>query len=123
MCRNKTPALALAMVAPRTTRSCPLPISCRRGRETLQQFLAAWGRGLFGQAMSDVWTTLQPYLVEYGGRAVAAVVLLAAGWVGIRLVVRLLRGVLARTGQEALATSFLLNSLRTILWFAVLLAI
>jgi small conductance mechanosensitive channel len=73
--------------------------------------------------MDDVWQALEQFLRNYGGRLAGAVLVLAAGWLLLRYLVGPLRRMLARSRVEPLAASFLVNSARTMVLFAVLLAV
>jgi small conductance mechanosensitive channel len=73
--------------------------------------------------MADLWQTLHQFLLNYGDRILGAVLILAAGWLLMRYLVGPLRRLLARGPMDPLVASFLVNSLRTVLLFAVLLGV
>src|SRR5690349_2463368 len=73
--------------------------------------------------MYEVWLRIEQLAMDYGGRVLAAVLILAVGWVLIRFLVGPLRRVLERSHFDPSVTSFLVNSARTILLFAVLLGV
>jgi small conductance mechanosensitive channel len=73
--------------------------------------------------MDDLWQILRQFFQDYGGRILGAVLILAAGWVLIRYLVSPLRRLLGRSHLDPLVASFLINSLRTVLLFAVLLGV
>jgi small conductance mechanosensitive channel len=73
--------------------------------------------------MGDFWDAVEPVVRDYGGRVVAALLILAVGWAVIRFLIGPLRRALDRSHLGPSVTSFLVNSARTILLFAVLLGI
>jgi small conductance mechanosensitive channel len=73
--------------------------------------------------MDDVWQTLRQFSLDYVGRIVGALLILAAGWAVLHFLLGPLRRLLGRGRMDPLVASFLVNSLRTVLLFAVLLAV
>jgi small conductance mechanosensitive channel len=73
--------------------------------------------------MSDVWRTIQQFAADYGGRILAAVLILAVGWAMIRFLIGPLRRLMERSHCDPSVTSFLVNSARTIMVLAVLLGV
>ena len=60
---------------------------------------------------------------EYTMRLVGAVLILLVGWIATRLLVGPLRRLLARSGLDVSVSSFLVNTVRTLILIAVLLAV
>jgi small conductance mechanosensitive channel len=73
--------------------------------------------------MHDFWQSLHQLVEDYGGRVLAAVLILAVGWMVIRFLIGPLRGLLERSNLDPSVTSFVVNSARTMLLFAVLLGV
>jgi small conductance mechanosensitive channel len=73
--------------------------------------------------MEDLLQALRSFGEEYGGRAVGALLLLAAGWLANRYLVVPLRRVLARSRVDPSAASFLVNTARSVLVVAVVLGV
>jgi small conductance mechanosensitive channel len=73
--------------------------------------------------MGDLWQNLQPFVKEYGDRVLGAVLILAVGWLLLRVLIGPLRRVLGRSRFEPTFTSFLVNSARTVLLFAIFLGV
>jgi small conductance mechanosensitive channel len=73
--------------------------------------------------MDDLWQIVHQFWLNYGGRILGAALILGAGWLLIRYLVTPLRRLLARSHMDPLGASFLVNSLRTVLLFAVLLGV
>ncbi len=73
--------------------------------------------------MPDFWDKVQANLPLWSARLAAVSVLLLAGWLFDRLVIRALSRLLARTGVAAGAVSFLFNTARAVVLCAVVLAV
>jgi small conductance mechanosensitive channel len=73
--------------------------------------------------MGDWLQNIPPWVREYGGRCVGAVLILLLGWLAIRLLVGPLRRLLDRSRLDVSVASFLANSARTAILLVVLLAV
>jgi small conductance mechanosensitive channel len=82
-------------------------------------------RPVFGPevGVDALWQNLEQFLRDYGPRLLGAVLVLAAGWLLVRFLIGPLRRLLTRTQLDASVASFLVNSARTVLLFAILLAV
>jgi small conductance mechanosensitive channel len=69
------------------------------------------------------WEHINAWLREYAGRGAGAVLILLLGWIAIRLLIGPLRQVLGRSRLDVSVASFLVNSARTAILLAVLLAV
>lgn len=69
------------------------------------------------------WEHVNAWLREYTGRCAGAVLILILGWFANRLLVGPLRQFLNRSRLDVTATSFLVNTVRTAILLAVLLAV
>jgi small conductance mechanosensitive channel len=71
--------------------------------------------------MDEWWQRVNQYFLDYGQRILGALLILAVGWLVIRFLMGPLRLWLARSQFNPLVGSFLVNSARAILLFAVIL--
>jgi small conductance mechanosensitive channel len=72
--------------------------------------------------MPEVWEFIRPHLIEYGGRLLGVLATVAVGWLAIRFLLSPVRRLLARSRLDPSLGSFLLNSARTLLIVAIILA-
>jgi small conductance mechanosensitive channel len=72
--------------------------------------------------MPEVWEFIRPYLVEYGGRLLGVLALVVVGWLAIRFLLSPVRRLLARSRLDPSLGSFLVNSARTLVVVAIVLA-
>lgn len=73
--------------------------------------------------MDAVWQAVRAAAEQYGGQAVAVLVLLVVGWLAMRYLIAPLRRLLERGRVDPSATSFLTNSARALILTVVLLAV
>ena len=73
--------------------------------------------------MDDMGERIKQLVTDYGDRALGVLVILAAGWLLIRFLIGPLRRLLAHSRFDPTVASFLVNSARTLLWVAILLAV
>jgi small conductance mechanosensitive channel len=73
--------------------------------------------------MADLWQNLQQLVKDYGGHLAGALLILAIGWLLIRLLVGPLRRLLDRSRFDPTVASFLVNTTRSFLVFVVLLGV
>lgn len=72
--------------------------------------------------MDEFWRATHDGVLAYGPRVLGAVLVLAGGWVLMRFLVGPLRLLLARSRLDPAVASFLVNTARTLIFLAVLLA-
>jgi small conductance mechanosensitive channel len=73
--------------------------------------------------MDALWQALVARVDEYGGRVVGVVLIVAVGWLAIRILAGMMRRVLDRGRIDPSVGSFLLNSLRTALLVVIVLGV
>jgi small conductance mechanosensitive channel len=77
---------------------------------------------LYKGFMDEFWRQVHALGWGYGGHALAAVLILAAGWAAVRFLVGPLRRLLDRSRVDPSVASFLGNSVRTVVLLVVILA-
>jgi small conductance mechanosensitive channel len=73
--------------------------------------------------MANLGQTVQQFVQDYGAHILGAVLILAVGWLLLRILVGPLRRLLERSRFERTAASFLVNSLRAVVLFAIFLGV
>jgi len=73
--------------------------------------------------MTNLWHDIEQFGQDYGDRLVGAALIVVVGWLLLRVLVGPLRLMLARTRFDPTVASFVVNSVRAILWFAIFLGV
>jgi small conductance mechanosensitive channel len=71
--------------------------------------------------MTDLWSRIYQFTLDYGHRGVAAVLILLIGWVVLRFLLSPFRRLLDQSRLDPSVASFLTSTARTVLLFVVLL--